>query len=152
MLPDIFDRVTHPYDPDAFERLLTSHNLAHAYPHLAHQLRNGFPLGLFPEIARTVIHKSPAFDPDCIIAINDYLLEEVSASRMSGPFSASDTECILRGPFICSPFTVAKQLQGPGLSNKIRVCRNLSKASRNFPSTNSFIEKDDFSTRIDTAF
>ena len=71
---------------------------------------------------------------------------------MSGPFSHLDIECILRGPFICSPFTVIHQPQGLGLPDKLRVCQNLSKASPTLPSINSFIHKDEFPIHIDTVF
>jgi hypothetical protein len=142
--PDIFSKVVHPYDPDAFERLLTKHDLLSAYPLLAHQLRHGFPLGTFPAIQRTVIHPNPPFPPISTAAIYKYIDKEVTAGRTSGPYSPMEVESILRGPFVSSPFTVAFQPQGPDLPDKIRVCRNLSKASKSFPSANSFIDKDDY--------
>ena len=150
--PDVFEKIIHPYDSDAFEYLLAKHDLASAYPLLPTQLRHGFPLGTFPIIRQTFIHKSPFFSPPFVEAIYEYLDEETSSGRMSGPFTVLEVERILRGPFICSPFTVATQTQGPGLPDKIRVCRNLSKASSYFPSVNSFIRKEDFPVRIDTAF
>ena len=70
---------------------------------------------------------------------------------MSGPFSRLIVEAILRGPFVAFPFVIAIQPQGLGLPKKLRVCRNLSKASKSFPSTNSFISKEDFPTDVDTA-
>ncbi|PPQ84094.1 hypothetical protein CVT25_002173 [Psilocybe cyanescens] len=76
--------------------------------------------------------------------VSDYLLEEVSAGCMSGPFSKEAVEQILRGPFQSSPLIVAVQPQGPGEPDKICICRNLSKATKGVPSVNSFISKSDF--------
>jgi hypothetical protein len=83
--------------------------------------------------------------------INEYLTKEVTAGRMSGPFTQLEIEAILRGPFQSSPFIVSVQPQAPGEPNKIRVCRHLSKATKTIPSVNSFISKDDFPTRFDIA-
>lgn len=83
--------------------------------------------------------------------IDEYLLDEVTAGRMSGPYSRPIVERILRGPFISSPLIISVSSQGPDLVDKIRICRNLSKCSPEQPSVNSFIQKDLFPTRFDTA-
>jgi len=70
---------------------------------------------------------------------------------MSGPFSQEMVECILRGPFQSSPLIVSVQPQGPDEPDKIRICRHLSKSTRNIRSVNSFISKHDFPTCFDTA-
>jgi hypothetical protein len=73
---------------------------------------------------------------------------------MSGPFTQTELERILRGFFYSSALIMAKQEQGPGINPKFRICQNLSKGGRgsDFGSVNSFIDKGDFKTRFDTAF
>lgn len=148
---DAFSRVTHPYNTDAFELLLDKHGLTRHYPNLCINLRNGFPLGLMPDLQQTVVFPN---HPSCFAhssAVDHYLAEEVSAGRMSGPFPKSDVERILRGPFQASPLIVAVQTQQPGTPDKLRICRHLSKGSKIHPSVNSYIDKEDFPTRFDTA-
>ena len=149
--PDIFSRIICPYNAEAFQNFLTKHRLDRFYPRLVHNICHGFPLGRMPTLSSTVIipnHPSVAFHMDKVYL---YLEEELAAGRISGPFSKSEVERILRGPFHSSPFIVAIHTQAPGVPDKIRICRHLSKATRSFPSVNSFIEKEDFPTRFDTA-
>ena len=149
--PDLFGKIISPYDANAFKTLLVKHNLTEAYPHLVHNLLHGFPLGRMPPLSDTIIipnHPSVPLHMDMVL---EYLEVETAAGRMSGPFSREEVEQILRGPFQSSPFIVSIQTQGPGEPDKIRVCRHLSKASKHGPSVNSFIEKENFPTRFDTA-
>jgi hypothetical protein len=55
-------------------------------------------------------------------------------------------ERIMRGPFVVLPSPIKVQL-----TPKYRVCRNLSKEVKAHPSINSFIDKEDFPTKFDTA-
>ena len=147
----IYNSIIHPYDPDAFESLLLIHSLTQSYPLLVENLHNGFPLGEMPTLTQTVIienHLSALQYPD---TINQYLADEVHAGRMSGPFSRDATEVILHGPFFSSPLIVSVQIQAPGTPDKLRVCRHLSKSNKTTPSVNSYINKEDFPTRFDTA-
>jgi hypothetical protein len=150
-LPDIFTKIVCPYDVTAFASLLDKHNLTECYPHLLHNLRHGFPLGRMPPLSSTVIipnHVSVGLHID---SVTQYLEVEIAAGRMSGPFSPPEVKRILRGPFQASPFIVSIQTQAPGEPDKTRICRHLSKAFKHAPSVNSFIEKEDFPTRFDTA-
>ena len=151
---EIFERVVHPYDVNAFEFYLAKHDLTKHYPLLCHNLRHGFPVGNMPRLDRTVIIPNHPSVNDNLDVVYEYLDTEVNAQRMSGPFSREATEHILRGPFYASPLIVAVQDQGPDLPPKRRVCRNLSKGDRisGMPSVNSFINKEDFPTRFDMAF
>ncbi|KAF7348151.1 hypothetical protein MSAN_01768000 [Mycena sanguinolenta] len=147
----LLDRVTQPYDADAFDRLLAQHSLTDRYPQLTHHLRHGFPLGRLPELDQTIIipnHRSALEDSD---VIREYLDTEISKGRMSGPYTREEMERICRGPFFSSPLIVATQDQGPGLEPKKRVCRHLSKGdpSSGTPSVNDHIDKEDFPTRFD---
>jgi hypothetical protein len=147
----IFDRVLHPYSPDAFESLLRKHNLLDSYPLLPNNLRFGFPLGHMPPLSQTIIlPNNPSIFPHMDF-IHEYLSKEVLAGRMSGPFSRDETELILRGPFQSSPLIVSVQPQAPGIPDKLRVCRHLSKSSKSHVSVNSHIRKDFFPTRFDMA-
>ena len=148
---DIFLRIVHPYDTDAFEHFLFKHHLTYFYSFLVRNLRNGFPLGVMPQLTETVIfknHPSTLLFPD---TVDKYLADELLAGRMSGPFSLQYVENTLRGPIFCSPLLISVQTQQPGTPDKLRVCRHLSKGDKNTPSMNSHIQKEDFPTRFDTA-
>ena len=148
---DIYNRIIQPYNPEAFKTFLMQHNLIDFYPLLVTNLRSGFPLGEMPALTQTVIlnnHPSTLQYPDTIA---EYLTDEVQSGRMTGPFSRNETEQILRGPFFSSPLIVSVQPQGPGIADKLRVCRHLSKSNKTTASVNSYIKKEDFPTRFDTA-
>lgn len=150
---ELFDRVTHPYNSNAFARLLSKHDLQNSYPHLVINLRRGFPLGTLPLLSESILIKNHPSVMEFPEVIRDYLSEEITACRMSGPFSLRHIEHILRGPVYSSPLIVAVQQQGPDLPVKYRVCRNLSKDDplTGAFSVNSFIDKEDFPTRFDIA-
>ncbi|KAJ3567307.1 hypothetical protein NP233_g6448 [Leucocoprinus birnbaumii] len=148
--PDLYEKIVTPYDADAFEFLLNRHNLTESYPHLVHNLRHGFPIGNFPPLEHTVILKNHPSVERHIEVVDAYLVEEVTAGRMDGPFTQEEVERILRGPIQVSPLIVAESVQAPGEPNKLRVCRHLSKGSSTQPSVNSFIEKELFPTRFDS--
>ncbi|KAJ2911307.1 hypothetical protein MD484_g9107, partial [Candolleomyces efflorescens] len=80
-----------------------------------------------------------------------YLDEEIDAGRMSGRYTLEEVEKILGGPVYVSPLLVAVSTQQPGAPDKIRICRHLSKGTAAHPSVNSFIHKEEFPTRLDTA-
>jgi len=104
-----------------------------------------------PELHKTVIiANNPSF-LEHADEIFEYLHKELSLGRMSGPFSQDVVERILHGSFYSSPFIAAVQPQLPGVPDKIRICRHLSKATQHHPSVNSHIAKEDFPTRFDTA-
>ncbi|KAK2459374.1 hypothetical protein APHAL10511_008609 [Amanita phalloides] len=98
-----------PYNPDTFESFLNKHNLNDTYPFLTRNLRYSFPLGEFLDLTDHVIFPFHNSSQDYQVEIDAYLEEEVSAGRMSGPFSKDETTLILNGPFQCSPFVVEVQ-------------------------------------------
>jgi hypothetical protein len=147
----LYDRIISPYSSTAFASFLEEHDLLIHYPFLVRNLQSGFPIGRMPKLSRTIIiPNNPSTVPHMNL-ISEYLISEVEAGRMSGPFSRETAETILRGPFFCSPLVVAVQPQQPGTPDKIRICRHLSKATKSHPSINSHIRKEDFPTRFDTA-
>jgi len=147
----IFSRIIHPYNADAFNFFLSKHNLSFFYPFLVTNLKEGFPLGDMPALTNTVIipnHPSVQQHPGLI---DKYLTDEVDAGRMSGPFSCQHVKHLMRGDFFSSPFLISVQVQQPGIPDKLRVCRHLSKSNKSNPSVNSHTKKEDFPTRFDTA-
>ena len=147
----IFNRIISPYDPEAFDNFLHKHNIFHLYPSLVHNLVSGFPIGSMPEMAKTTVILN---HPSCIPFMDDvynYLTEEVRDGRMSGPLSCAEVESTLHGPFFSSPLLVSIQPQAPATPDKIRMCKNLSKATKTVNSVNSHILKASFPTRFDTA-
>jgi len=147
----IFNKITSPYSPEAFNNFLRQHNILHLYPALVRNLLTGFPIGSMPILAHTIIILN---HPSCIPFMNEvfnYLTEEVQDGHMSGPLSCAEVESTLRGPFYSSPLLVSVQPQAPGTPDKIRMCKNLSKGTKAAPSVNSHILKSSFPTRFDTA-
>ncbi len=121
-LPDVFTKIVCPYNVTAFASLLEKHNLTKSYPQLVHNLQQGFPLGRMPPLPSTIIipnHPSVQLDID---SVTQYLEAEIATGRMSGPFSPTEVEQILRGPFQASPFIVSIQTQAPGEPDKIQIC------------------------------
>jgi hypothetical protein len=148
---NIFNKIIHPYDSDAFHFFLCKHNLSTLYPFLVTNLKEGFPLGDMPALTSTVIipnHPSTLQYPD---VIKKYLTDEVAAGRMSGPFPCQQIRVLMYGDFFSSPLLVSVQIQQPGTPDKLRVCRHLSKNDKSTSSVNSHIKKEDFPTRFDTA-
>jgi len=148
---DIFDRIHHPYNTDAFESFLLKFSLTDRYPQLIQNLHHGFPLGTMPPLLDTIISPN---HPSCLEhsqAIDDYLASEVASQRMSSPFSHEHIEHILHGPFHSSLLIVSVQPQHLGALDKICICQHLSKASWYHTSVNSHIKKEDFPTHFNTA-
>jgi hypothetical protein len=123
---DIFTHIIHPYDTAAFDFFLSKHdswhNLSHLYSLLVTNLKNGFPLGDMPPLTKTIIlpnHPSAIQHADII---DQYLIDEVKAGRMSGPFSCQHVEYVLHGAFFSSLLLVSVQTQQPGMPDKLRVC------------------------------
>jgi hypothetical protein len=149
---EILNCIITPYDADEVQALLDKHDLASKYPDLARNLRQGFPMGDFPDsLPSTVIFPNDISVTDNTDFVNQYIQEEISASRMSGPYTQQEAETILKGPFQCSPMLVSVQRQGPGVPDKLCLCRNLSKGTKHDTSTNSYVDKGKFPTKVGTA-
>jgi hypothetical protein len=103
-----------------------------------------------PLLQTIIIPNNPSILPH-MDEIDEYIRKEVVSCRLSGPFSREEAELIMRGPFHSSPLIVSIQPQDPGTPDKHRICRHLSKATKLSASVNSYIRKDAFPTRFDTA-
>lgn len=142
----IRDLIVTPYSADAFEENLQRFNLTHRFPHLVQNLHEGFPLGYnMHPIHKTFTppnHPSATLHRDQVLS---FLEGEHEAGRMSGPFSRSDTESILGGPFRTSPIHVVVTQKADG-SPKYCITINLSFPDDSGVSVNDMIESDDFPT------
>jgi hypothetical protein len=143
---NIFSKVVHPYDPEAFRHFLVKHSLLGAYPDILQLLREGFPIGTMPPLDSLNILENHVSAREHGDIISEYLADEVAAGRLTLLLPKK----ILRGPFQASPLIVAIQPQAPGEPDKIRVCRHLSKSRGAIASINSFIKQTQFPTRFDT--
>jgi hypothetical protein len=144
----IFSHIQTPYNPDAFDILLQKHDLTSSYPFLTRNLCNGFPMGEFPVLTKSVIFPN---HPSCTNYDNEirtYLEEEVVAGRMFGPFSQAEMQDIMKGPFQSSPLIIDVQPQPDGAPDKIRMCRHMSKRDKFHPSTNDYVDAFKFPTRF----
>ncbi len=146
----IRERIITPYSPDGFDFFLDKHNISHLHSDLVQKLHNSFPMGDFPPLQRTVIFPNRTSSPEHKAFIDNYLQEEAEVGRMSGPISRSEVKTILR-PFQCSPLSVNVQGQAPEEEPKLHVVRNLSKGTKDIPSTNDYIDTENFPTRFSSA-
>lgn len=150
--PDILLRIKTPYNADAFENFFQRFpHLRQQYPNLVLKLRNGFPMGEFPALDKTVTWPNGQAVEKHRSFVDEYFVEEVKDGRLSGPYSQETTERILGGPFQCSPITVKIQPQNPGEEPKLRVCIDLSRGTHSYPATNDYSDIRDFPTKFDSA-
>jgi hypothetical protein len=145
---NIFSHVETPYHPDTFDKLLNKYDLTSSYPFLTRNLRNGFPMGEFPLLTKTVIFPNHPSAKNYDKEIKTYLQEEVVACRMFGPFCQSEMEDIMKGPFQSSLLIIDAQPQPNGALDKIRICRHMSKCDKLHPSTNDYVDSSKFPTRF----
>ncbi|KAG9220859.1 hypothetical protein CCMSSC00406_0002541 [Pleurotus cornucopiae] len=149
--PSILLRIETPYNTTAFDYFLSWFPaILKQYPHLTYKLRHGFSMGEFPYLKKTLIWLNTPSALQYSAFIDEYFVEEVSVNRLSGPYTQSQVESILGGPFQFSPLTVDSQPQ-EGAEPKLRLCINLSKRSKAHPATNDYSDRRDFPTRFDSA-
>ena len=138
-------RIITPYLPDRFEYFLARFDLSNCYPTLVHRLRNGFPIGNFSPLLATYIHPNHGSFREHEAEILEYILEEVSLGRMSGPFSAAELRREFGGEhFISSPLGAVDKAGEPG---KFRTIRDLSHKGKAPHSVNDEVNADEETTR-----
>jgi hypothetical protein len=135
-----------PYDPRAWEILLTESRLIEKYPLIPESLRTGFLINM-PNISVT---QTPPNNPaiyehqshfDKIINL------ELFKHRYIGPFSRHSLESLI-GPFQSSPFSIIPKPGRPGLYRLIQnysFPHDITPLHPN-PSINSSLNSDDFPT------
>ncbi|PPQ90028.1 hypothetical protein CVT25_000800 [Psilocybe cyanescens] len=146
-LSHLCDRIITPYSADAFEVALEAASLTSTYPRLVHKLRHGFPLGDMPPLIETFTpsnHTSTIEHHEVILL---YLCSKQELGRMSGPFSHSEVEGFLHGPFCSSPLHVVPKATASGEPPKHRLTINLSFKDDQGISVNDLIDSDEFPTR-----
>jgi hypothetical protein len=144
-----FERIVTPYNANEFDTLLHRYNLSSRYPTLPSDLRNGFPLGEFnARLLHSYNHSNHKNALPHLDKIFSYIEEEVTAGRMSGPFTWDELIKEAHGNVIVSPLGAVDKAGEPG---KLRIIRDLSfKGSAPF-SVNDMIDKDAFTTKWGTA-
>ncbi|GBE86646.1 hypothetical protein SCP_0905260 [Sparassis crispa] len=141
------DRVITPYNADTFESTLLALGPLDRYPMLPRKLRYGFPIGNFDTLSRTVSPANHASGSEHIDFIRQYIAEQVSLGRMTGPYSRPNVERILGSFFMSSPLAVVPKAG----SKKFRLVQNCSYQDEFGISVNSYINSDDFPTKWGTA-
>lgn len=142
------ERIITPYRAEVFESELRRFRLLHLFPDLPDNIRTGFRIGVFPTLPYSCTppnHKTGLAHMPFITA---YIDEQVSLSRMSGPFSQLQLESILGCFFMSSPLSVVTKAGQP---EKLRLVQNCSFPSFRGLSVNDFIDSDDYPTTWGTA-
>lgn len=137
-----FHPIVTPFRTEAWEHELRDAGLLDSYQDIVHGIREGFDLGVMPNIEYTYTppnHKLSQTSPKFIDA---YVKQECSAGRYTGPFARDCLEALI-GPFCSSPLGLVPK---PGSQDVYCLVQDLS-FPRNDPdvsSVNSDINSDDF--------
>ena len=136
----LYKHVT-PYIPSAWGSALRIANISHLFPHLVHNLSYGSPIGDPPPLYSTFTPKnlpSSTILPDIIA---NEIRAELSAGRLSSPFTLDEAHIIFDGHFHTSPLGLVEKHPGDG---KWRMIRHLSKTDPKADSTNGWLDANDF--------
>ena len=113
-----------PYKPDGWRRTLHDLNIAHLFPLLVNDITYGSPIGNPPPLHHTFIPVNLSSALKLPHIINNEITAELSAGRMSGPFSLDQACTIFKGHFRTSPLGLVEKTPGSG---KWQTIRHLSK-------------------------
>ena len=144
---NVLNRVITPYRAGAFELSLLRFDLLGKHSHLPNRLRRGFPIG--DDIDDDVLQRSYTPSnyerhPDRLKFIREYVEEQVSQGRVTGPYySKDDVEAALGSFFTSSPLFVVDKAGSPG---KYRLVQNFSHENRSGFSVNDLVDPDDYPT------
>ena len=127
-------QVITPYKPKAWEESLVRCNLTNKYPNLVHDLTFGSPIGNPPFLTRSFIPRNMRSANDHADVIDNYLIEEIEAGRMSKGLSIQQAHTFFGGHFRTAPLGVVDQ------DGKFRVVHNLSATDPDGFSTNSWLD------------
>ncbi len=137
------DRIITPYNADTFESMLHYLGLSKTHPNLPYRLRTGFSLGTFEPLTRSHTSSNHIHCPEGLDFVLQYALEQVRLGHMSGPYTQSEVEDILGGPFMSSPVFLRPKT---GSSGEYRVVLDCSSKNRDGFFVNYFIDPEDFPT------
>lgn len=142
------NRIITPYRADAFERSLVKLGLIDKHKHLPSRLRNGFPIGEFDTLTRSYTPNNYFRDPKHLAFALEYVQEQVALGRMTGPYTQSQVEEVLGGPFKSAPLSAIDKAGSPG---KLRLIQNCSFKHEDGVSMNDFIDPEEYPTTWGTA-
>lgn len=142
------NRIITPYRADRFESILRQLGLWTQYSDLPHRLRTGFLIGEFDPLTRTHTPPNHLHRPEQLKFVSEYVREQVQLRRMSGPYTQTQVESFLGGPFMSSPIFLIHKAGSPG---KFRLIQDCSFKNKDGFSVNDFIDSDKFPTRWNTA-
>ena len=134
-----------PYKPKAWEEMLTRCNLTEKYPNLVHDLIYGSPIGNPPSLIRSFIPKNMRSANEHPEVIDNYLIEEINAGRMSRGLSIEQAHTFFGGHFRTAPLGVVEQ------DGKFRIVHNLSASDPDGFSTNSWLDASENATKFYSA-
>lgn len=130
--------VVTPYKADAWDDFLARYSLTMKYPNLSNSIRLGFRAGYPPDFISSFTPPNMPSALEHPEVLDAYILEELEAGRVSGPFTKSQIELIL-GPFRSCPLGLVPKA---GDALKWRIVRNLSKRDRDGISVNDLLDPD----------
>ena len=137
-----------PYIPSAWDCALRNAKLNHEFPLLVHHLTFGSPISNLPPLTPTFIPKNLPSATLLPNVISNEITAELSAGRISGPFTVEEVHTIFDGHFRTSPLGLVEKVPGDG---KWRMIRHLSKTDTEGESTNGWLSSDNFPTRYYSA-
>jgi hypothetical protein len=144
-------RIITPYNSHAFEFFLEAFGLKNQFPFLVHRLRFGFSIrAIHGIITKPIIPEINRMNPGDASICRKYLAEEVSAGRMSGPFTREGIEKVVGAVFAASPIHVVKTLDDNG-EEKRRIVRNISYPGEELVSVNDLVDPSEWPTEWGTA-
>ena len=138
-----------PYIAEGFKTLLHQTGLTSRYPNIVLDITQGSPIGNPTAPTETFIPKNMKTAHDMPHIIDEHIQEEISAGRMSGPFTVEEAHTIFGGHFRTTPLGLVQKEPG---SAKWRLVRNASKKDSCGVSVNSMLNSDDFPTRWGSAW
>ena len=135
------NRIITPYRAEVFERRLRTLKLLHKHPHLPRRIRYGFPIGNFTPLKKTYAPRNHASHH--LHFVKEYINEQVSLGRMTGPYGMNTVKQILKSDFMSSPLLVIGKSGSPG---KFRLVQDCSHKNKDGFSVNDFVNAEDFTT------
>jgi len=135
---------TTPYLADGWRHALRALDISHIFPLLVTDIIHGSLISKPPPLQHTFIPKNLPSALSLPHIVDDEIAAEVSAKRMSSPFSISEATTIFNGHFRTSPLGLVDKEPGSG---KWRTIRHFSKEDAAGNSTNSWLNADDFPTK-----
>lgn len=144
--------VVTPYHSSAFQSFIDRFpSLREKYPFIIHKLSTGFRLGDLLPLSSTFTTPNHPSASLYLTPVLEYLHSEVKAGHMSGPFTRTQLEGILGGPFRSSPIQVVVKFDAEGKLSKTQMAINLSYKGPTGVSVNDMINSDDFPTNWGSA-